>query len=218
MTQYERMVAGLIYDTCDKERLKEQAVWQRKLFEFNQLTPADEDKKQAYMKENFAECGDLCHIELPFHASWGGHHVHFGTSIYANFNLTLVDDGHIYVGDRVLFGPNVVVATASHPIDPKLRRQEMQYNRDVHIGENTWIATGAIILPGVTIGKNVVIGAGSVVTHDIPDNVVAFGNPCRIYKEIGEEDRLFYDHGKPIDWDEINALNMLWKTGVFEDK
>ena len=218
MTQYERMVAGLIYDTTDKEILEKQAVYQRKLWAFNQLGPDDADKKQAYMKENFAECGDLCYIELPFHASWGGKNVHFGTSVYANFNLTLIDDGHIYVGDRVLFGPNVVVATASHPLDPRLRRQEMQYNRDVHIGENTWIAAGVLILPGVTIGKNVVIGAGSVVTHDIPDNVVAFGCPCRIYKEIGEEDRKFYDHGKPIDWDEINALNMLYKKGVFEDK
>ncbi|MBP5466006.1 MAG: hypothetical protein J6Y43_00375, partial [Clostridia bacterium] len=127
------------------------------------------------------------------------------------------DDGHIYVGDRVLFGPNVIVATANHPLYSKLRRQEMQYTRDVHIGENVWIGSGAIILPGVNIGKNTVIGAGSVVTRDIPENVLAVGNPCRVVREIGEQDRIFYNHDERIDWDNIEKLNMLYKTGIFEE-
>lgn len=217
MTQYERMVKGLIYDPCDKEIMAMQQPFQQKLWEFNQLKPSDGDKKQAYMKEVFAECGERCYIELPFRASWGGHHVHFGSGIYANFNLTLVDDGHIYVGNRVLFGPNVTVATASHPLYSRLRRQEMQYNKDVYIGENVWIAANVVILPGVHIGKNTVIGAGSVVTRDIPENVVAVGAPCRVLREIGDRDKEFYDHDKPIDWDTINELNMLYKTGIFEE-
>jgi len=217
MTQYERMVKGLIYDTCDKEIQEKQSVFKDKLWAFNNLKPSENDKKQAYMKEVFAECGDKCYIELPFHASWGGSHVHFGSGIYANFNLTLVDDGHIYVGDRVLFGPNVIVATSNHPLNSKLRRQEMQYNRDVHIGENAWIGSGAIILPGVNIGKNSVIGAGSVVTRDIPENVLAVGNPCRVVREIDEHDGMFYYRNEKIDWDEINSLNMLYKKGVFEE-
>ena len=216
MKQYDRMTQGLIYDTCDREILEMQRPYQEKLWAFNQLSPADADKKQAYMKEVFAECGDSCYIELPFRASWGGHHVHFGSGIYANFNLTLIDDGHIYVGDRVLFGPNVVVATANHPLDARLRRQEMQYNRDVYIGENVWIGAGAVILPGVHIGKNSVIGAGSIVTRDVPESVLAVGNPCRVLREIGELDREFYYRNERIDWDEINALNMLSKKGVFE--
>ncbi|MBQ6413986.1 MAG: sugar O-acetyltransferase [Ruminococcus sp.] len=184
MTEYERMEQGLIYDPCDEEIMQEQRVYQDRLWEFNQLRPADFAAKTAYMKENFAECGEDCYIELPFHANWGGHHVHFGSHIYANSNLTLVDDGHIYIGDRVMFGPNVTIATANHPLEPELRAKGLQYNRDVTIGENTWIGAGVIIVPGVTIGKNVVIGAGSIVTKDIPDNVLAVGNPCRVIREI----------------------------------
>ena len=121
MTQYERMVKGLIYDPGDEEIMKEQFPYLDQLWEFNQLKPSQLEEKSNYMKTVFAECGDNCYIELPFRANWGGHHVHFGNNVYANFNLTLVDDGHIYVGDQVMFGPNVTVATAGHPIDPKLR-------------------------------------------------------------------------------------------------
>ena len=189
MTQYERMTQGLIYDPADPEITAEQTLYLDRLWEFNQLKPTDSEAKRAYMKAVFAECGDNNYIELPFHANWGGRHSHWGSNIYANFNLTLVDDGHIYIGDRVLFGPNVTVATASHPIDPELRSKALQYNRDVYIGENVWIGAGAVILPGVRIGKNSVIGAGSVVTKDIPENVVAVGNPCRVLREIRENDR-----------------------------
>ena len=211
------MINGLIFDTCDKEIMELQAPFKQKLWEFNQLGPADTEKKAAYLKEVFAECGDGCYIETPFHASWGGHHVHFGSKIYANFNLTLIDDGHIYVGDRVLFGPNVTVATSNHPLNSRLRRQEMQYNRDVYIGENVWIGSNSVILPGVRIGKNSVIGAGSVVTKDIPERVLAFGNPCRVIRKIDEHDDVFYHRNDEIDWDEIELLNMLYKTGVFEE-
>jgi galactoside O-acetyltransferase len=187
MTEYEKMVRGLPYYPGVEEIMKEQQAYQDGLWEFNQLKPTDFAAKEAYMKENFAECGEGCYIELPFHANWGGHHVHFGSHVYANSNLTLVDDGHIYVGDRVQFGPNVTVATASHPLDPDERASGLQINSDVSIGENAWIGSGAIILPGVKIGKNVVIGAGSVVTRDIPDNVLAFGNPCRVIRSLMPE-------------------------------
>ena len=201
------MAKGLIYDTCDKEIMDAQFVFQEKLWAFNQLSPADLDKKTAYMQEVFAECGRDCYIELPFRASWGGSHVHFGNGVYVNFNVTMVDDGHIYVGNRVLIGPNVVVATANHPLDPELRRYEMQYNRDVHIGDNVWIGTGAILLPGVRIGENTVIGAGSVVTGDIPANVLAFGTPCRVVRELDERDHEFYFHrDEKIDWENLSAV------------
>ena len=158
---------------------------------------------EQYMQEMFAECGKDCFIELPFHANWGGHHVHMGDLVYANTNLTLVDDGHIYIGDKVMFGPNVVVATANHPIDAELRDRGLQYNKDVHIGDNTWIGASVVIVPGVTIGKNVIIGAGSIVTKDIPDNVVAVGNPCRVIREVGEHDREYFYKDEKIDWENL---------------
>lgn len=203
MTQYERMVAGLIYDPGDPEILEEQVPFQDKLWEFNQLKPSQIEEKTKYMKEVFAECGENNYIELPFHANWGGHHVHFGNGIYANSNLTIVDDGHVFVGDKVMFGPNVTIATANHPIDAELRGRGLQYNKDISIGENAWIGAGTVIVPGITIGKNAVIGAGSIVTRDIPDDVVAVGNPCRVLRPVGEHDREVFYKNEKIDWDNL---------------
>lgn len=203
MTQKERMERGIIYDPNAPELASEQAVYMEKLWEFNQLRPSEYEKKIKYMKETFAECGDGCYIELPFRANWGGKNLHFGNSVYANFNLTVVDDGDIYVGDRVMFGPNVTIATANHPIEPTLRRSAMQYNKPVRIGENVWIGAGSVIVPGVTIGKNSVIGAGSIVVKDIPENVVAVGNPCRVLREIGEHDREYFYKDEKIDWENL---------------
>ena len=156
------------------------------------------------MREVFAECGENVYIQRPLNANWGGSHVHFGSNIYANFNLTLVDDGHIYVGDWTQFGPNVTIVTAAHPILPELREGRfLQFNKDVHIGRRVWIGAGVIVLPGVTIGDNSVIGAGSVVTRDIPENVVAVGNPCRVMREISDHDREFFFRDERMDIDEI---------------
>ena len=203
MTEYEKMVKGLIYNPGDEKIMSEQLQYQDKLWEFNQLKPSQYSEKIKYMKEMFAECGDNCYIELPFRANWGGHHVHFGSGIYANSNLTIVDDGHVYVGDKVMFGPNVTIATANHPIELTLRSKGLQYNKDVYVGENTWIGAGVIIVPGVRIGKNTVIGGGSVVTKDIPDNVVAVGNPCRVLREVGEHDKKYFYKNEEIDWETI---------------
>lgn len=203
MTEWERMEAGLIYDPGEKEIMEKQEPYLDKLWAFNQLKPSQAKEKEAYMKEIFAECGDNCYIELPFHANWGGSNVHFGDWVYANFNLTIVDDGHVYVGDKVMFGPNVTIATANHPINPELRERMLQYNKDVHIGKCAWIGANTVIVPGVTIGENSVIGAGSVVTKDIPANVVAVGNPCRVLREIGEHDREYFYKNEMIDWENL---------------
>lgn len=203
MTQYERMKAGLIYDPGDEEIMKEQMPYLDKLWEFNNLKPSETEKKEKYMKEVFAECGENCYIEPPFHANWGGKNVHFGDSVYANFNLTIVDDGEVYVGNKVMFGPNVCIATANHPINAELRDRMLQYNKEVRIGDNTWIGAGVIIVPGITIGSNTIIGAGSVVTKDIPDNVVAVGNPCRVLREVGEHDKEYFYKDEKIDWENL---------------
>lgn len=201
MTEKEKMLAGKLYDPGDDEIMAEQSMYSSKLAEFNKLDPSDVDAIQAYMKEVFAECGEDNYIQLPFYANWGGHHIHFGSNIYANFNFTCTDDGHVYVGDWTKFGPNVTIATAGHPIHPELREAPaLQYNKDVHIGRRVWIGANTVIVPGVTIGDNSVIGAGSVVTRDIPANVVAYGNPCRVAREIGDRDREFYWKDERIEW------------------
>ena len=207
MNHKEHMKQGLIYNPNVPELAKDQFVYMDKLWEFNQLKPSQLAEKERYMKEMFAECGENCYIELPFRANWGGKNVHFGNNVYANFNLTLVDDGDIYIDDKVMFGPNVTIATANHPIEPGLREKAMQYNKPVHICENVWVGAGTVIVPGVTIGKNSVIGAGSVVTKDIPENVVAVGNPCRVLREIGEHEREYFYKNERIDWENLGDLS-----------
>ena len=201
--QYKRMVEGLIYDPSDEEIMSEQRPFQDRLWQFNQLKPTDYQQKEEYMKSVFAECGENNYIELPLHANWGGRHSHWGSNIYANFNLTLVDDGDIYIGNHVMFGPNVTISTANHPINPELRAKGLQYIKNVHIDENVWIGANVVIVPGVHIGKNSVIGAGSIVTKDIPENVVAVGNPCRVLREIGPHDQQYFYKEEEIDWENI---------------
>lgn len=192
MSMKEKMHTGELYLPNDRDILEEQKKCLERLYEYNHTRPSEEEKRDRLLKEMFAEIGEGCYIEPPFHANFGGAHVHFGKSVYANFNLTIVDDTHVYVGDFTMFGPNVTVATAGHPILPELRKEAYQYNFTVNIGCNCWIGAGAVIVPGVTIGDNTVIGAGSIVTKDIPSNVVAVGNPCRVIREIGERDREYY--------------------------
>ena len=198
MSMKEKMHTGEIYLPGDEEIMKEQLACLDKLYDFNATRPTELAKREAMLKDMFAEIGEGCYIEPPFHSNWGGHHVHFGKNVYANFNLTLVDDTHIYIGDYTMLGPNVTIATAGHPILPELREQIYQYNMPVHIGRNCWLGAGVIVLPGVTIGDNTVIGAGSIVTKDIPANVVAVGNPCRVLRPIGEKDREYYYKDRKI--------------------
>lgn len=199
----DKMHTGELYLPGDEEIMKSQLKCLDRLYDFNMTRPTELKKREEMLREMFAEIGDGCYIEPPFHANFGGKHVHFGNHIYANFGLTLVDDTHIYVGDNTMFGPNVTVATAGHPIDPVLRSKEYQYNMAVHIGKNCWIGAGALILPGVAIGDNTVIGAGSVVTKDIPSSVVAVGNPCRVIREVGERDKEYYFKNRKIDYSSI---------------
>ncbi len=197
----DKLYSGELYLPMDGEIVKEQTKCLDKLYDYNMTRPTEGERRAGMLKEMFAEIGDGCYIEPPLHANWGGKHVHFGKDVYANFNLTLVDDTHIYVGDNTMFAPNVVVATAGHPVLPELRAQGYQYNMEVHIGRNCWLGAGVLVMPGVTIGDNTVVGAGSVVTHDLPANVVAVGNPCRVMREIGEHDREFYFKDRKINWD-----------------
>lgn len=188
-----------LYVCTDEKLMNIQMECLDRLYDFNATRPVEQDKRQKLLKEMFAEIGENCYIEPPFHANWGEKHCHFGNNVYANFNLTCIDDTHIYVGDCTMFGPNVIIATAAHPILPELREKAYQYNASVHIGRNCWIGAGSIILPGITIGDNTVVGAGSIVTKDLPSSVVAVGNPCRVLREINEHDKIYYFKNKKID-------------------
>lgn len=199
MEMKEKMHNGMLYLPNDPQIVEEQVKCQERLYDFNRTRPSELAKREALLREMLAELGENCYVEPPLHANYGGKFVHFGKNIYANYNLTLVDDTHIYVGDYTMFGPNVTVSTAGHPILPELREQAYQYNMPVRIGRNCWIGAGVTIVPGITIGDNVVIGAGSIVTKDLPSNVVAVGNPCRILREVNEYDREYYFKGRKID-------------------
>ena len=206
MDIWEKMAGGELYLPTDETVAKEQALCLEKLYDYNATRPLEAEKRESLLKEMFAEIGEGCYIEPPLHANWAGRFVRFGGHIYANFNLTLVDDTEITVGDYTMFGPNVTVATAGHPILPELRELVYQYNAPVHIGRNCWIGAGAVILPGVTIGDNTVSGGGSVVVKDIPANVVAVGNPCKVLREIGEKDREVYFKGRWIPEEILESL------------
>lgn len=206
MEQRDNMHNGKLYDPNDDSVMEEQMVCLDRLYDFNQTRPSEMDKRNAIMKEMMGDVGKDCYIEPPFHANWGGKHVHFGDGVYANFGLTCVDDTHIYVGSHTLFGPNVVLATAGHPMMPELRKHGIQYNMPIHIGENCWLGASVIVVPGVTIGDNVVIGASSVVTKDIPSNSVAMGTPCRVVRQINDHDKEYYFKDKKIDWSEMQQF------------
>lgn len=187
----KKMHNGEIYFSHEQVLVDEQTQCLEMLYDYNQTRPSEVEKRKEILSRFFAQMGEDCYIEPPLRANWG-RHTYLGKQVYANFNLTLVDDTTIRIGDYVMIAPNVTIATASHPIEPELRKRVGQFNIPVTIGNNVWIGAGSVILPGVTIGDNTVIGAGSVVTKDIPANVVAVGNPCRVMREIGAHDREFY--------------------------
>ena len=198
MTLRERMKSGKIYFCNDPDLMREQLACLDRLYDFNRTRPSELELRTKLLRELLAEVGENCYVEPPLHANWGCH-THFGNNVYANFNLTLVDDTDIFVGDNVMFGPNVTLATAGHPVDPELRRKVAQFNLPIRIRNNVWIGANAVVLPGITIGDNSVIGAGSVVTRDVPPDVVAVGNPCRVLRPIGPRDREYYCRDRRIE-------------------
>ena len=208
MNIYEKMQSGELYNPSDTKLLLTQFKCLGRMHRFNKSHPLNIIKRNRLLKKMLAEVGEGCYITPPFYANWAGKHLHLGKGVYANTGLTIVDDTHIYVGDYTQFGPNVIIASAGHPILPSLRSDApLQYNIPVRIGNNCWIGAGAVIVPGITIGDNTVIGAGSVVVKDIPSNVVAVGNPCHVIREIGEHDAKYYYKDKEIDLSQFDPEN-----------
>lgn len=181
---------GVYY--CDMPGMGEAQTAQLEiLYDFNATRPSEGARRRELMERFFAEAGEGLYIEPPLHANWGCS-THWGAHCYANFNLTLVDDGEIFIGDHTMIGPNVTLVTTGHPIRPDLRERIGQYSEPIHIGRNVWIGAGVIVLPGVNIGDNSVIGANSLVTKDIPADSVAYGSPCKVVRPIGPHDYEYY--------------------------
>ena len=214
MTIQEKQHNGEIYQPMYEEITRQQMVYLDNLRLYNEIPHVQMDRREAMLRQMFAEVGEGCYIESPFYANFGGHHVHLGNNVYTNFNLTLVDDTHIYIGDCTMIGPNVTIATAGHPIEPGLRSRGLQYNMPVRIGKNCWLGAGVIVMPGVTIGDNTVIGAGSIVTRDIPSNVVAVGNPCRVMRPVGERDRQYYFRDRKVPQELLEECREMPETGA----
>lgn len=205
-----RLHTGELYQPGDPELMELQMQKLDLLYDYNQTRPHEGKRRTQILRELLAEAGEGCYIEPPFRANWGGVYMHLGKHVYANFNLTVVDDEAIFIGDNTMLGPNVTIITGTHPVAPELRGENpLQYNLPVHIGTNCWIGAGAVIMPGVTIGDRTVIGGGSVVTRDIPADVVATGSPCRVVRAIGESDRTCYYRDRRIDWDEALRIKQL---------
>ena len=158
-------------------------------YEINNLHPDKVVERLALMKQLFGSMGDHVWMEPPIHMAYGSNTT-LGDYIYINFNFTVVDDYKVTIGNNVMFGPNVTIAATNHPVHPELRMY--MFALPVVIEDNVWVGSGAVITPGVTIGKGSVIGAGSVVIKDIPSNVIAVGNPCKVLREINERDREYY--------------------------
>ncbi|HIY92871.1 sugar O-acetyltransferase [Companilactobacillus sp. HBUAS56275] len=192
--------SGEIYDSVDEEFLDYQHELVQRINEFNQTpeTKVGLKKRDEILQEAMGTYSEGLYIIPPIYANSGLSNVHVGKNVFINFNNNFVDDGEVFIGSDTMIGPNCTFATAVHPISPRLRRQKLQFNKPIHIGENVWLGGNVTVLPGVSIGENSIVGAGSIVTKDIPANVIAVGNPARVLREITEKDDEFYDKDKKV--------------------
>lgn len=201
MNQKERMLAGLPYkawlDGLKEERMENKL----KIYDYNLTRPDNKKKMKEMIKNILGKTGEDVCVEQPFRCDYGKN-IEVGNNFFANYNCVILDVANVTIGENVMFAPNVSIYTAGHPIHPESRNSGYEYGIPVTIGDNVWVGGNVVITPGVKIGNNVVIGAGSVVTKDIPDNVIAVGNPCRVIREITEEDRKYYYRNNEFDVDD----------------
>lgn len=191
-TERQRMVAGRTYRSTDPDLTRERMATKRLLHEYNTSHPDAEDQREELLRGLLGALGKHVWIEPPFRCDYGSQ-ITIGSGVYANYDLAILDCAPVTVGDLVLFGPRVTIATASHPIDHDQRVVDLyEYARPITIADGAWLGAHVVVGPGVTIGARAVIGAGSIVTRDVPSGVVAAGNPCRVLREITDQDRAAY--------------------------
>lgn len=204
MNQKERRDAQMAY-ISDQEIMEEQKVCRRLLQELNTADRSDFEKIGELVKKLFGK-SEGAFLNPPFYCDYGSH-IEVGKNFFANYNCTIIDVAKVKIGDYCQMAPNVAIYTAGHPVHPAARNTAYEYGIEVTIGDNVWIGGNTVILPGVHIGSNTVIGAGSVVTKDIPDWVIAAGNPCKVIRKITEEDRKYYYKDREFDpeaWETVS--------------
>lgn len=194
-TQKERMLAGELYIVNDPELAVMNKKNRRLMYEFNHSKFDEGERRKTIIKKLLGKTGKNVHFEPPFRCDYGTH-ITVGENFYANFDCIMLDVAPITIGDNVMFGPRVGVYTAGHPIDHEIRVSGLEFGTAITIGNNVWVGANAVINPGVTIGDDVIIGSGSVVTKDIPSNVVAVGNPCRVLREVDKIDKVYWNNLK----------------------
>lgn len=177
------MVSGQVYDATNKELIRRLMETREKIARLNALSPTDQSGQKTILHNLLGSHGQAYHFNQPFRCDYGCN-IHIGENFFANFNLTILDEADVRIGDNCFIGPNVSIYTACHPLDAAARNTCVEWAEKVTIGDNVWIGGSVTILPGVTIGNNVVIGAGSVVTKSFPDNVLVAGNPARVIRGI----------------------------------
>jgi len=179
----QNMLAGRLYNPLDPQLVSERRRARDLLFELNHSHDFEQEKRAAILRDLFGQSGDAIWIEPPFYCDYGSN-IALGDRVFFNFNCVVLDPATVTIGSDVLFGPAVQIYTATHPLDHRERRSGKELARPVTIGSDVWVGGGAIVCPGATIGSRTVIGAGSVVTKDIPENVFAAGNPCRVIRGL----------------------------------
>lgn len=190
-TEKQKMLSGELYLAWDKELVNERLKAKELVHELNLTSPSNGLLRKELFKKLFGKTEKNFYIELPFRCDYG-YNISIGKNFYSNYNCTILDCAEVKIGDNVLFAPNVSIFTVGHPIDAEKRNEGWEFAFPVTIGNNVWIGGNTVINPGVRIGENTVIGSGSVVTKDIPSNCIAVGNPCKVLREISEEDKIYY--------------------------